>query len=80
LIIMSQARELRRRLTKILLDDHKLDMVLLNVTVTDGKVRLWGIVGNADEAAAAMRAAESLHGVKSVVSNLSTGPMSGIPM
>ena len=73
-------RELRRRLTKILLDDHKLDTVLLNVTVTDGKVRLWGVVENVDAAAVAVRAAESLPGVKSVESNLSTGLMSGVPI
>jgi CBS-domain-containing membrane protein len=53
-------RELRRRLTKLLLDDHRLDTVFLNVTVIDGNVRLWGIVENADEAAAAVRAAKNL--------------------
>jgi CBS-domain-containing membrane protein len=72
-------RELRRRLTKILLDEHKLDTVLVNVTVTDGNVRLWGIVENADEAAAAVRAAKNLPGVRSVESNLTTGLMSGVP-
>ena len=73
-------RELRRWLTKTLLDDHKLDAVLLNVTVTDGNVRLWGVVENADEAAVAVRAAKRLPGVKSVESNLSTGLMSGVPL
>ena len=73
-------RELRSRLTKILLDNHKLDTVLINVTVSDGKVRLWGVVENADEAAVAERAAKALPGVKSVENNLGLGPMSGVPV
>ena len=73
-------RELRHKLMKTLLDDHKLDTVLLNVTVSDGNVRLWGVVENADEAAVAERAAKSLAGVKSVENNLSLGPMSGVPI
>jgi CBS domain-containing protein len=73
-------RELRHKLMKTLLDDHKLDTVLLNVTASDGNVRLWGVVENADEAAVAERAAKSLEGVKSVENNLSLGPMSGVPI
>ena len=73
-------RELRHKVMKTLLDDHKLDTVLLNVTVSDGNVRLWGVVENADEAAVAARAAKSLAGVKSVENNLSLGPMSGVPI
>ena len=38
---------------KILLDKLELDTVLVNVTVSDGNVRLWGVVENADQAAAA---------------------------
>jgi osmotically-inducible protein OsmY len=37
---------------------------LVNVTVSDGNVRLWGMVGNADQAAAAESAAKTLPGVK----------------
>ena len=37
-------RHLRDELVKILLDKHKLDTVLVNVTVNDGNVRLWGVV------------------------------------
>ncbi len=73
-------RELRHTLMRTLLDDHKLDTVLLNVTVSDGKVRLWGVVENADEAAAAERAAKTLPGVKSVENNLGLSPMSGVPV
>ena len=73
-------RELRHRLMRTLLDDHKLDTVLLNVTVSDGNVRLWGMVESTVEAAAAERAAKTLPGVKSVENNLSLAAMSGVPV
>ena len=73
-------RQLRHELMKILLDEHKLDPVFVNVTVNDGNVRLWGVVENADEAAAAEAAAKTLPGVKSVENNLGPGPMSGVPV
>jgi CBS domain-containing protein len=73
-------RQLRHELMKILLDEHKLDTVFVNVTVHDGNVRLWGVVENADEAAAAEGAARTLPGVKSVENNLGPGPMSGVPV
>jgi CBS domain-containing protein len=73
-------RQLRQELMKILLDEHKLDTVFVNVTVRDGNVRLWGVVENADEAAAAEGAAKNLPGVKSVENNLGPGPMSGVPV
>ena len=72
-------RQLRHELMKILLDEHKLDTVFVNVTVSDSNVRLWGVVENADEAAAAEDAAKNLPGVKSVENNLGPGPMSGVP-
>lgn len=77
---LQRTRELRHKLMKTLLDDHKLDTVLLNVTVSDGNVHLWGVVENADEAVEAARAAMTLPGVKSVENNLSLGPMSGVPI
>ena len=40
-------RQLRNELVKMLLAKHELDTALVNVTVTDGNVRLWGIVENA---------------------------------
>ena len=73
-------RQLRKELVKILLDKHELETVLVNVTVTNGNVRLWGIVENANEAAVAERAARSLPGVKSVENNLSPAAMSGVPV
>jgi CBS domain-containing protein len=73
-------RQLRHELMKILLDEHKLDTVFVNITVNDGNVRLWGVVENVDEAAAAEGAAKTLSGVKSVENNLGPGPMSGVPV
>jgi osmotically-inducible protein OsmY len=73
-------RRLREELVKILLDKRELDTVLVNVTVSDGNVRLWGVVENADQAAAAESAAKILPGVKSVENNLGPGPMSGVPV
>jgi len=73
-------RQLRDELTKLLLDKHELDGVLINVTVRDGNVRLWGSVENAKEAALAETAAKSLAGIKSVENNLGPGPMSGVPV
>lgn len=73
-------RQLRDELTKLLLDKHELDGVLINVTVRDGYVRLWGSVENAKEAALAETVAKSLAGIKSVENNLGPGPMSGVPV
>jgi CBS domain-containing protein len=73
-------RQLRHELMKILRDEHKLDPVFVNVTVSDGNVRLWGVVENADEAAVAETATKALPGVKSVENNLGLSPMSGVPV
>ena len=73
-------RQLRAELVKILLETHKLDTVLVNVTVSDGKVRLWGVVDSAEAGAMAETAARSLPGVKSVENNLGPGPISGVPV
>jgi CBS-domain-containing membrane protein len=73
-------RQLRDELVKILVGKHELDTALVNVTVSDGIVRLWGVVENADQAAAAEIAAKSVPGVKSLENNLSPGPMSGVPV
>lgn len=58
----------------------KLDPVLVNVTVSDGNVRLSGVLENADEAAVAEAAAKAFPGVKSVANNLGLRPMSGVPV
>jgi CBS-domain-containing membrane protein len=76
----AQDRQLRNELLRILLSKPELDGVLVNVTVADGNVRLWGVVENADEAAVAEDAAKVLPGVKSVENNLHPGPISGVPV
>ena len=73
-------RQLRNELVKMLLTKHELDTALVNVIVTDGNVRLWGIVENAGQAAAAETVAKSLPGVKWLINNLGTGPISGVPL
>jgi CBS domain-containing protein len=73
-------RELRDDLQEILLEKPELETVLVNVTVHDGNVRLWGVVENAAEAALAEKAAKALPGVKSVENNLGPGPLSGVPV
>jgi CBS-domain-containing membrane protein len=73
-------RQLRHELMKFLLDRHELDTVLVNITVSDGNVQLWGVVENAEEAAAAESAARTLPGVRSVENNLGPGPISGVPV
>ena len=73
-------RQLRNELVKMLLGKHELDTALVNVTVTDGNVRLWGVVENTGQAAAAETASKSLPGVKSLENNLGTGPVSGVPL
>lgn len=73
-------REIRDELLQILLDEHDLDTVLVNVTVADSKVRLWGVVENSKEAAVAERVARTLPGVTSVENNLGTGPLTGVPI
>jgi CBS-domain-containing membrane protein len=73
-------RQLREELVKILLEKPELEAVLVNVTVRNGNVRLWGVVENADQAAAAERATRSLPAVKSVANNLALAPISGVPV
>jgi len=73
-------RRLREELLKILLEKPELEGVLVNVTVNNGNVRLWGVVENPDQAAAAERAARSLVAVKSVENNLTPAPISGVPV
>ena len=73
-------RQLRTDLVKTLLAKHEFDTALVNVTVIDGNVRLWGIVENAGQAAMAETTVRSLPDVKSLVNNLSTGPISGEPI
>ena len=76
----AEDRRLRDRLVTLLLEEHGIDTVAVNVTVNDGRVRLWGFVEDGKEAALAENAAKSLPGVKSVENFLALAPMSGVPV
>jgi BON domain-containing protein len=73
-------RQLREQLVKILLEKPELEAVLVNVIVRNGNVRLWGVVENATQAAAAEGATRSLPAVKSVENNLAPASISGVPV
>ena len=73
-------RDLRNEILKTLLGIHEFDTVLINVTVNDGDVQLWGIVESDNEKADAERAVKSLPGVRSIQNHLWLGPLSGIPV
>ena len=73
-------RQLRAAVLKALKDTAELNTILVTVTARNGDVRLWGVVENEDEVAAAERAAKAVAGVKSVQNNLGLGPVSGIPV
>jgi len=76
----AQDRQLRDALVKALQQEATLGPVLVNVTVQDGAVRLWGTVDSTAQAEAAERAAKAVQGVRSVENNLALGPMSGVPV
>jgi CBS domain-containing protein len=73
-------RQLRNELIKTLLADSKLDAALVNVTVSDGNVKLWGTVENIDDAAEVENTVKTTPGVKSVENNLRPVPISGEPV
>ena len=76
----AEDRQLRSELINTLLADSRLETALVNVTVRDGNIRLWGTVENIDDAAEAENAVKSAPGVRSVENNLHPGPMSGVPV
>jgi CBS domain-containing protein len=53
---------------------------LINVTVNDGTVALWGVVENGAQRDAAERAARGVTGVRSVENNLCHEAVSGLPV
>jgi CBS domain-containing protein len=73
-------REVRDSLVKALLAGPALGVVLINATVRDGAVQLWGTVDSAEQRAIAERIAKGVRGVTSVRNNLALGPMSGVPV
>ncbi len=53
---------------------------VINVTVKDGVVELWGTVDNGEQKEAAERAATDVTSVKSVNNNLTPSPVTGLPV
>ena len=73
-------RSLRARVVDALRQEPQLASLLMNVTVNDAVVKLWGVVDNDSQRDAAERAARSTDGVRLVENNLGPGPVSGLPI
>ncbi len=67
-------RALREAVWEIISNEPGLKSVLVNVTVSDGEVRLWGAVRSDTEEKALVVAARTVPGVKSVESNFARLP------
>jgi osmotically-inducible protein OsmY len=73
-------RSIRARVVDALRQEPQLASLLINVTVNDAAVKLWGVVENDSQRETAERAAEATAGVESVENNLGPGPVSGLPI
>ena len=73
-------RAVRVGVVNALRQESPLTSLLINVTVKDGVVTLWGVVDNDSQRDAAEQAAMSISGVTSVENNLGPGPVSGLPI
>ena len=67
--------KIRENLLSHLREQPWADTHLLNVTVTDGVVSLWGIAGLELERKAIRVAAEAMPGVRAVNDHLARGPL-----
>lgn len=67
-------KELRERVMKEISQAAGVDAALITATVNDGTVQLWGSVDDATKKKAALVAAESVEGVKSVQNNIGLIP------
>lgn len=67
-------KELRERIMKEVSQAAGVDAPLITATVNDGTVQLWGSVDHATKKQAALVAAESIEGVKSVQNNIALIP------
>ena len=70
----SDDKTIREALMKELTTIVGLDAPLINVTVTEGVVQIWGIVDATNKKQAAQIAAENIAGVKAVENNLGNMP------
>jgi len=66
----SDDRAIRKNLLDTLSNEAGIDTSLINVTVSDGNVHIWGIIGSDVKKTAARVAAENIPGVKSVENHL----------
>ena len=66
---------IREKLLSHLREQPWADTHLLNVTVTDGVVSLWGIANSETERNAIRVAAEATPGVRAVNNHLALGPL-----
>lgn len=73
-------RALRQRVVAALGKEPLLSALLVNATVNDGVVSLWGVVENDAQREAAERAAQGIDGVRSVDNHLGPAPVSGLPL
>lgn len=67
--------QIRERLLSHLKEQSWADTHLLNITVTDGVVNLWGITSSETERQAIRVAAEATPGVRAVNDHLARGPL-----
>lgn len=77
---MAKDRALRAQVLNALKHEALLGPYLVNVTVKDGAVRLWGVVDSEEARMSAERAAKGIAAAQSVENNLGPGPVSGMPV
>lgn len=77
---MAEDRALRAQVVNGLMHEPSLEPYLVNVTVKDGAVRVWGVVSDEKARMNAERIAQQIPGVQSVENNLGPGPVSGMPV
>jgi hyperosmotically inducible protein len=73
-------RSVRAHVVDALRHEPLLASRLINVTVHDGAVALWGPIENGAQRDAAEQAARAVSGVRSIENNLGPEPVSGLPI
>jgi hypothetical protein len=73
-------REIRNHVVDALRHEALLDAHVINVTVKEGAVQLWGVVDSEAARTAAEQAARGVAGVSELDSHLGPGPVSGLPL
>lgn len=73
-------RKTRAHVVNALHHEASLDPYLINVTVNDGCVTLWGVVDDEAARATAERVARAVVDIVSLENHLGLGPVSGMPV